>query len=181
VNKADSNRKNAQRSTGPNDTKSTRFNAVKHGLLAKGITELDDSEAYESLLQRLTDAYRPVGDLEEFYLQRIALDIMRLRRAARLEAEYITGEIHPPVMTEGIQNPFAATITDPGLPPPVSALGAINLVSGFQRYETTIENRLYRAINQLERLQRSRRGEFVPAPQTVDVSLHSETGRPEQL
>ncbi len=55
-------------------------------------------------------------------------------------------------------------------------MSAINLVSGFQRYETAIENKLYRAINQLERLQRTRRGEFVPAPQTVDLSIH----RPER-
>ena len=63
MDKADSNRKNAQRSTGPRDTTSTRYNAVRHGLLAKGITELDDPVAYESLLERLTQAYRPVGDV----------------------------------------------------------------------------------------------------------------------
>ena len=43
MNKADSNRVNAQSSTGPRDTTLTRLNAVKHALLAKGITELDDS------------------------------------------------------------------------------------------------------------------------------------------
>jgi hypothetical protein len=48
-----------------------------------------------------------------------------------------------------------------------------NLVSGFQRYETAIESKLYRAISQLERLQRARQGEFVPAPESVDVSIHS--------
>jgi hypothetical protein len=50
-----------------------------------------------------------------------------------------------------------------GLPAAVSALSAVILVSGFQRYGTAIENKLYRAINQLERTQRTRRGEFVPA------------------
>jgi hypothetical protein len=35
----------------------------------------------------------------------------------------------------------------------------MNLVSGFQRYETAIENKLYRAINQLERLQRTQHGD----------------------
>jgi hypothetical protein len=64
VDKADSSCKNAHQSTGPHDTTSTRFNAVKHGLLARGITELDDSDAYESLLQRLTELKCPVGDLE---------------------------------------------------------------------------------------------------------------------
>jgi hypothetical protein len=96
MSKADSNRKNAQRSTGPRDTTSTRLNAVKHGLLARGITELDDSDAYESLIQRLTEAYRPLGVLEEFFVKRIAFLMIRMQRAERLEAEYITGEIHPP-------------------------------------------------------------------------------------
>jgi hypothetical protein len=38
------------------------------------------------------------------------------------------------------------------------------------RYEGTMERQLYRAMNQLERLQRRRNGEKVPPPLTVDVS-----------
>lgn len=40
----------------------------------------------------------------------------------------------------------------------------------IQRYETTLQRQLYRALAQLERLQRMRRGEAVPAPLTVEVS-----------
>ena len=39
----------------------------------------------------------------------------------------------------------------------------------FQRYETTIKRDMYRAIDQLERLQRRRRGE--PPPPTVNVNV----------
>lgn len=173
MNKADSNRLNAQSSTGPRNTTSTRFNAVNHGLLAKGITELDDSDAYESLIQRLTVAYRPVGDLEIFWVRRIAFCMVRLDRAARLEAEYITAEIHLPVQEQLLPDVLERPIVESELPAAVGSLSAINLVSGFQRYETAIENKLYRAINQLERTQRMRRGEFVPAPAALDVSIHS--------
>jgi hypothetical protein len=38
------------------------------------------------------------------------------------------------------------------------------------RYETTIQRQLVYAINQLERLQRARKGEHVPAPVSVQVS-----------
>jgi len=38
------------------------------------------------------------------------------------------------------------------------------------RYETTLERQLYRAVNQLERLQRQRKGETIPPPISVDVS-----------
>ncbi len=178
MDKADSNRKNAQQSSGPHDTTSTRLNAVKHGLSAKGITELDDLEAYESLVKRLSDAYCPVGDLEEFLVRRIAFHMIRLQRAGRLEAEYITGELHPPLKKDIIAERLEfTTIVGRGLPAAVGARSAITLVTGFQRYETAIENKLYRAINQLERLQRTRRGEFVPPPQTLDLSINS---RPER-
>jgi hypothetical protein len=174
VNKADSNRLNSQNSTGPDDTTLTRFNAVKHGLSAKGMTELDDSEAYESLVQRLTLDYRPVGDLEIFWVRRIAFCMTRLYRAARLEASYINAEMHPPSEE---QDGVAPITPEPELSTAIGALSAINLVSGFQRYETAIENKLYRAIHELERKQRSRKGEFVPAPQSLDVSIHSEHER----
>lgn len=38
------------------------------------------------------------------------------------------------------------------------------------RYETTIHRQLVYAINQLERLQRARKGEHIPAPVSVQVS-----------
>ncbi|MBI2842383.1 MAG: hypothetical protein HYX78_03185 [Armatimonadetes bacterium] len=38
------------------------------------------------------------------------------------------------------------------------------------RYETAIERQMYRAMNQLERLQRQRRGEFTPPPVNVVLS-----------
>ena len=38
------------------------------------------------------------------------------------------------------------------------------------RYETALDRQLFRAMNQLERLQRRRQGEHVPAPLAVDIS-----------
>ena len=38
------------------------------------------------------------------------------------------------------------------------------------RYETAIERQFFRALNQLERLQRRRQGEHVPPPMTIEVS-----------
>jgi hypothetical protein len=147
-------------------------------LLARGLTELDDLDEYQSLIQRLTERYQPEGDLEKFLIQRIAFHMIRLQRTERLEAEYITGEIHPPVKRPSYESIILGQgIIDEGRPAAVGALSAINLVSGFQRYETAIENKLYRAIHELERKQRMRKGEFVPAPQSLDVSIHSERER----
>ena len=41
------------------------------------------------------------------------------------------------------------------------------------RYEGAIERQLYKAINQLERLQRMRSGDNVPAPVEVDVDVNT--------
>jgi len=41
------------------------------------------------------------------------------------------------------------------------------------RYETKLERQMYRAMAQLERVQRMRRGEMVPAPLSVEVSERS--------
>ena len=39
------------------------------------------------------------------------------------------------------------------------------------RYETTIYNQLYKAINKLEHLQRLRAGDNVPAPAQIDLNI----------
>ena len=84
------NQLNAKKSTGPRNTTSTRFNATKHGLLAAGVTELDDAEGYRATLRDLKQEKDPVGATEVFLVESAALDMTRWRRARRLEAEYIT-------------------------------------------------------------------------------------------
>jgi len=51
-----------------------------------------------------------------------------------------------------------------------SVLPSGDVLDKILRYETTLERQLYRAMHQLERLQRMRQGEFIPAPVTMEVS-----------
>ena len=172
------NRVNAERSTGPSNTVSTRFNAVKHGLLAEGITELDDV-GYTGFLAGVKTALKPEGTIQHFLSERICLCMVRLKRASRLEAEFITGALNPPITKrkDGLIEDFTdvrgkLVIEDPGLPAPLPESALEHLVGSFPRYETSIENKLYRAMNQLERLQRLRLGEKLPAPATLDMGVH---------
>jgi hypothetical protein len=119
------------------------------GLLAKGLTELDDSDAYKSWVQRLTRDYDPVGDLEIFWVRRIAFCRTRLDRAARIEANYINAEIHPPSQEQECPTPITPEL---GLSTAIGALSAINLVLGFQRYETAIENKLVTELSKIKEL-----------------------------
>ena len=99
--------------------------------------------------------------------------MIRWRRAGRLEAEYVTEELNPPIFEPG---PVEETwIVDPGLPASMRCGRVELLVSTFQRYETAIANRLFRTLHELERLQRMRRGERLPAPVTVDVNVHGDS------
>ena len=56
-----------------------------------------------------------------------------------------------------------ATFASHSLPPALE-------MDKILRYETTIERQLYRAMSQLERLQRQRKGESIPPPISLDVS-----------
>jgi hypothetical protein len=171
------NRINGQKSHGPKNTMSTRFNATKHGLLTQGITELDDAEGYKAILGALIRERNPVGALEMFLVESAALDMVRWPRARRLEAECITGELHPPTYSPGFSalSLGAPELLDPGLPAPISSKGLGDLIT-LQRYESTFANRLFRTLHELERLQRMRQGERLPAPAIVDVNVHSEIG-----
>ncbi len=50
------------------------------------------------------------------------------------------------------------------------ALPSKDATAKILRYETAIEGQLYRALNQLERLQRRRAGDAVTPPINVDIS-----------
>lgn len=163
------------------DTRVTRFNAVQHGLLAVGLTELDRGD-YDAFSQTLMENLSPQGVVEKFLVERICLYMIRLQRATRLEAEFITAELYPPkTEQQGIDMSLdlddlckpKTVVVDQGKPArlPVEAVGQLGCT--FQRYETSIENKLYRAFNELERRQRLRKGEKIPAPVSVDVGVHT--------
>jgi hypothetical protein len=52
-----------------------------------------------------------------------------------------------------------------------SLLPRTEVVEKILRYESSLERQFYRALNQLERLQRRRNGETVPPPLMMDMSL----------
>jgi hypothetical protein len=58
--------------------------------------------------------------------------------------------------------------------------GVQRLVNTFQRYETAIALRLSRTLHELERVQRMRKGEQVPAPAAVDVTVTTRTSKADE-
>jgi hypothetical protein len=55
-----------------------------------------------------------------------------------------------------------------------AVLPSAEILEKILRYETALERQLFRAMNQLERLQRRRLGENIPAPVTMDISARAQ-------
>lgn len=96
-NKAEANRQNAQKSTGPRTPEGkarSSANALKHGLTAEKVVLPDeDRHEFEALRQSVLIELMPEGILEEFYAERIATCMWRLRRVYPIEAG-ILGRSH---------------------------------------------------------------------------------------
>ena len=92
--KRNANRQNARRSTGPRSAAGkgrSRWNATKHGLLAKEVPAIygpyfsEDPDAFESLMKALVDHLAPVGPVEGMLVELIARCYWRQRRIQRAE------------------------------------------------------------------------------------------------
>lgn len=140
------NRANAQKSTGPKTPRgktTSSWNALKHGLLSRRLVNFSDQSQHSflELLADLRQEFKPVGALEELLLEKIAYEYWRLATVAWYEARELGGR-----------------------------LGDVGPFDRILRYQASVNRQLFQTINQLERLQRLRRGENVPAPLSVQVS-----------
>ena len=179
--KVEANRRNAQRSTGPKSEdgkRNSRNNAFKHGILSSDLIittgqGAEDSDEFAELLDALRLDLSPFGKLEEILVEKIAICFWRQKRALRCEAGLVrrrhahntdtTLEVLKNSLGMG-ENPKLKAITDHLSLPASSDLDKI------LRYETSIQRQLAYAVSQLERLQRARKGESVPAPVSVQLS-----------
>jgi hypothetical protein len=88
--KAQANRRNAQKSTGPKTPEgkaAVRLNALRHGILSREILlPGEDEEALRELGEHLRAELQPVGELENLLVDRIISAYWRLKRLARVEA-----------------------------------------------------------------------------------------------
>ena len=188
--KLQANRRNALRSTGPRTPEgksAVRWNALKHGLLAKEIVlpagaGRESPADFQHLLAQLRKHLAPAGILEEILVEKVAACYWRLGRVLRAEAGEIQKAMNdapaarmrdlkiqelmgqPTDTTEEADSRWLESERACCTLPPAGVLDKI------LRYETTIERQLYRALHQLERIQRRSRGEEVPPPVSVEFS-----------
>jgi hypothetical protein len=88
--KAQANRQNALKSTGPKTPEgkdAVRLNAMKYGLLCQEVLlPGEDEEALRELSEHLWTELKPVGEMENLLVDRIIASHWRLRRLGRVEA-----------------------------------------------------------------------------------------------
>ena len=156
--RVEANRGNALRSTGPRHTERTRFNATKRGFRAQGLTPWDDAEDYKETLQALKDNYASSNPVDLFLMEQTALEIVRIRRMARLEADNVVALSSPPDDSN-----------DPGSEGGAPTINfvmikeyAAHVFDLFNRYTTAGTNRLLRYRRELERLPRDE-----PRPENI--------------
>lgn len=171
--KITSNRSNGKKGTGPKNTLSTRYNAKKHGLLAAGVTELDDPEEYRRIVHGLDESY--AEELKKFFRRRMALMMVRIHRAERYDAEFITSLLNP-CLYDGGDDPLkfdGRRLVDPGLPASIPPQFFEEVIK-YQRYEVALENMLFRNMHGLERVERMAQGEQLAPPAAIDITMHND-------
>jgi hypothetical protein len=116
---------------------------VVHGESIKVFNELRDN---------LMKEYEPQGELETMLVEMIATSYWRLRKVTHQESKWLNGDF------EEYRSYYAVT-------------NGTTHWQNLSRYETMYERQWYKPIHELERVQRSRRGENIPAPLAIDVLL----------
>jgi len=96
--KAEANRKNAQRSTGPRTAEGkarVAQNAITHGLLSeKALLPDEDPQALEALAEAMRAAWKPEGAQEDLLVDWMIQALWRLRRLGHVEAGIFSWKQH---------------------------------------------------------------------------------------
>jgi hypothetical protein len=130
----------------------SRFNAVKHGILKKSISEYEEFD-FLTLYNSLSQDFHPQNTLEEILVERISIAYIKLLRVAKAEAELMKTAIDPTIVSKLLE--FETYEEKEGYKPVVTTSHMEYLSSYYTRYETSIENRMYKAINKLLELRKN--------------------------
>lgn len=145
-----------------------RFNARRHGILATLLTKYEEKDL-EDYLQQFYNHYDPQTHMECVLVERIALCYLRLQRVGKAEAEFMQMKLDPRIMRPMMALLELDEVVSEGYKPTLLPDDVEHLGKTYLRYEVAIENRMYKAMHELERLQRIRGGENVHAPMVLDV------------
>ncbi len=151
----------------------SKYNAQKHAILRESITEYEQ-ELHDYVFDTLVKELKPQGAVEEMLAEIVCVSYIKLYRVAKAEKEYFKAIYDPPHVVgsrwewQGLPDPDAKMV---GYIPRITDDNITKITNIYSRYETTIQSKMYKALHELERLQRMRKGDKVAAPVAVDVDV----------
>ncbi len=136
----------------------SKFNALSHGILRETLTEYEQGIEFD-ILDELRAECAPHGVLENLLLERVVTNYIKLHRVAKAEREFVRSVLNPRKVVrrrtdvlgqleEGLAT-YEETVENEGYTPRVGAEVVERLYGIYARYETNLENRLYRAVREL--------------------------------
>ncbi|MBE0537618.1 MAG: hypothetical protein IH624_18285 [Phycisphaerae bacterium] len=158
------NRRNAQKSTGPRTRKgkaAVAQNAFKHGLFTeKVLIKGEDPADFDRHRRTLLAGLKPLGPLETLLAERVVALSWRLLRTGRIQAEAIdtlNPDLNPPIPCYA-PGRYPIPEFDPAKAPPlgrtiVRDFMRDNVLDRLLAYEHKMEQSLYKACVELEKLQ----------------------------
>lgn len=154
----------------------SKFNALKHGILLQSVSDYEKG-FYSNILEDFNKQFKPANAIEQILLERIALYYLKLFRVQKAETEFMKAQLNPrkTKVVDGIDcDPEGllgkTVVLNEGYIPLIKDDSIRKLIDIYARYETTVENRFFRAIHELERVQRLRKGENILPPITADIN-----------
>lgn len=128
----------------------SRYNATRHGILRESVSAYEKAD-YKQIFDDLCEAYEPHNFAEEIIVERFAVAYIKFIRLAKAESELMKSVVDPTI-------PY-------GLPELYQKLGYKALMTSeqvavladiYSRYETAVENRMYKAMQRLEELKKTK-------------------------
>lgn len=140
-----------------------KSNAVSHGIFSRELLfPNEDAQLLAKFSRHCIAELKPVGEIEAVLVDIIIASTWRLKRVFKNEYTHSTRSEY--------------NVADPSQIE-VSVRNVDYRFESWQKlmkYQTAIERQMYRAMNELERRQRTRLGELVPPPISVDVNLSND-------
>ena len=147
----------------------SKYNAQTHGILRHSVTDYEEG-FYSDILEDLTTQYEPQGVIEQILIERVAIHYLKLFRVQKAETEYMKSTLNPRVVTNEMYSVLKnlngkEEVLNEGYAPKVGSVVIEKLNGTYARYETINENRLFRALHELQRVQELRKGSLLQPPQ----------------
>ncbi len=141
------NLQNAQLSTGPTTIEGkirSSKNGTKHGILSKNlVVSGEKTSEYQAFRLNLIETFQPEGTMEALLVEKIVCLAWRQRRAIQAESSLFHKGLSSEWNRKSLESFFQGRDD--------------NCLQNLSRYEANIEKNFYRALHQLNELQKARK------------------------